>query len=95
MPVDDSNSKKTMKPVKKRFVAGAICPRCKEMDKLMMYKVDGIDVRECVACNFKDEMRFKPALRELETRVNITEEKISTETQVVKLILGGGTDKKE
>jgi uncharacterized metal-binding protein (TIGR02443 family) len=58
---------------KRRFVAGAVCPRCSEMDKLVVYSEDGKDYRECVACGYKDEMRFKPVARELETRVNVSE----------------------
>ncbi len=59
---------------KRRFVAGAVCPRCSEMDKLVVYSEDGKDFRECVACGYKDEMHFKPIARELDTRVNLTEE---------------------
>lgn len=59
---------------KRRFVAGAVCPRCSEMDKLVVYSEDGKDYRECVACGYKDEMRFKPVTRELGTRVNLTDE---------------------
>jgi uncharacterized metal-binding protein (TIGR02443 family) len=59
---------------KRRFVAGAVCPRCSEMDKLVVYSEDGKDYRECVACGYKDEMRFKPVTRELDTRVNLTDE---------------------
>jgi uncharacterized metal-binding protein (TIGR02443 family) len=59
---------------KRRFVAGAVCPRCSEMDKLVVYSEEGKDYRECVACGYKDEMRFKPVTRELDTRVNLTEE---------------------
>jgi uncharacterized protein len=70
---------------KRRFVAGAVCPRCSEMDKLVVYNEDGKDFRECVACGYKDEMRFKSAAKELETRVNQTEaEKNQIET--VKII---------
>lgn len=58
---------------KRRFVAGAVCPRCSELDKLVVYSEDGKDYRECIACGFKDEMRFKIKNRELETRVNQTE----------------------
>ncbi len=58
---------------KRRFIAGAVCPRCSEMDKLVVYSEAGKDYRECVACGYKDEMRFKPVARELETRVNVTE----------------------
>jgi uncharacterized protein len=70
---------------KRRFVAGAVCPRCSEMDKLVVYNEDGKDFRECIACGYKDEMRFKPVSRELETRVNQTEEE-KNKIETVKII---------
>ena len=70
---------------KRRFVAGAVCPRCSEMDKLVVYSEEGKDYRECVACGYKDEMRFKPQQRELDTRVNLTEEEKS-DVQVVTIL---------
>jgi uncharacterized metal-binding protein (TIGR02443 family) len=75
--------------IKKRFVAGAVCPRCGLMDKIVLYRVDDHEYRECVSCDFKDEMRFKPAVRELETRVNKSEQEKAEETQVVKFIAPG------
>lgn len=57
----------------KRFIAGAVCPRCAEMDKIMMFTDDqGEQVRECVACGFTDAMsdQEQPAAPEIETRVN-------------------------
>lgn len=68
---------------KRRFVAGAICPKCSAMDKIVVYNEDEKDYRECVACGYKDEMRFENQQRELETRVNTPEEKIAAETQVI------------
>ncbi len=59
---------------KRRFVAGAVCPKCSAMDTVVVYNENGKDFRECVACGFKDEMHFKPITKELETRVNQTEE---------------------
>lgn len=70
---------------KRRFVAGAVCPRCSEMDKIVVYNENGRDFRECVACGFKDEMHFKPVARELETRVNQSEDEKNT-VQTVKII---------
>jgi uncharacterized protein len=55
---------------KRRFMAGAVCPRCSQMDKIVVYNLDGKDFRECVACDFKEEMRLNLASGELETRVN-------------------------
>lgn len=69
----------------KRFIAGAVCPRCSEMDRLVMYKEAGKEFRECVSCDYKDEMRFKPQARELDTRVNLSEEVKKIETQVLTL----------
>ncbi|QSP95607.1 YheV family putative metal-binding protein [Marinobacter salinisoli] len=60
-------------PSPKRFIAGAVCPRCAEMDKITMHTTDDDDqVRECVACGFTDAVseQPKPEVAELETRVN-------------------------
>lgn len=71
---------------KRRFVAGAVCPRCSEMDKLVVFNEEGKDYRECVACGYKEEMRFKPVARELETRVNQTEEDKRDAVQVINIL---------
>ncbi len=68
---------------KRRFIAGAVCPRCAEMDKIVMYSQEGKDFRECVSCGFKEEMRFQKQVRELETRVNQTEEMKKSDVQVL------------
>ena len=50
----------------KRFIAGAVCPRCGLMDKLV---VDGNGgERECVSCGFR-EQKPTEAVDELRTRV--------------------------
>lgn len=67
----------------RRFIAGAVCPRCSEMDKIVVFNEDGKDYRECVACGYKDEMHFSPQVRELDTRVNQIEEEVKAETQVL------------
>ena len=58
------------KPVKRRFIAGAVCPRCSEMDKIVNYRQGGKNYRECVACGFKDEIRLQSSPHEVATRVN-------------------------
>lgn len=70
----------------RRFVAGAVCPRCSEMDKLVVYNESGKDYRECVACGYKEEMHFKSVTRELETRVNQTEEEKRDAIQVINIL---------
>ncbi|MBE03002.1 YheV family putative zinc ribbon protein [Marinobacter lutaoensis] len=58
-------------PSPKRFIAGAVCPRCAEMDKIVMFTDDNErQVRECVACGFTDALSEEPPVPELETRVN-------------------------
>ncbi len=57
-------------PTPKRFIAGAVCPRCAEMDKLVMYTdAQGAQVRECVRCGYSDKMT-EQGPEELVTRVN-------------------------
>ena len=52
----------------RRFIAGAVCPRCGEMDKLV---VDSdADSRECVHCGYGDERPGGAAAPELTTRVS-------------------------
>ncbi len=53
----------------KRFIAGAVCPRCAEMDKIVMYSNDDGQFRECVACGYTDKQGEVQAT-ELDTRVN-------------------------
>jgi uncharacterized metal-binding protein (TIGR02443 family) len=56
----------------KRFIAGAVCPRCGQMDCLRMYRDDEREYRECVRCDFEDTQRLDGTaeVKELETRVN-------------------------
>ena len=54
---------------RRRFIAGAVCPRCSAMDKIVV-NLD-TDTRECVACGFNEERpedRAQPG--ELPTRVS-------------------------
>ncbi len=70
-------------PQKRQFIAGAVCPRCSQMDKIVMYREGDKDFRECVSCGYKDEMRFQQQAKELDTRVNVTEEEKLSEIQVL------------
>ncbi|PKF56752.1 DNA-binding protein [Alteromonadales bacterium alter-6D02] len=38
---------------KKRFIAGAKCPKCHELDSLMLYKENDVEKIECVECGHK------------------------------------------
>lgn len=67
----------------KRFIAGAVCPRCKAIDKILAYRDEQHNYRECVACGFHDKLHIQPQFRELVTRVNTPEEVKQAETQVL------------
>ena len=75
----------TVTEKKRRFIAGAICPRCGELDRLVVFTRDGRDYRACVSCDFEEAMMFAPSARELKTRVN-QDERSEAETKPVKFI---------
>lgn len=76
-----------LKNTKRRFIAGAVCPRCSEMDTTVMYRLDGIEHRECVACDFAEKANFSAATKELPTRVNQAESFTAPgDVQVVKIL---------
>jgi len=54
----------------RRFIAGAVCPQCRETDKLMMYREGSRSFRECVRCGFKEQMLLGAASQEPGTRVS-------------------------
>lgn len=46
--------------MKRRFIAGAVCPECKQLDKIVMFDDEqGRRWQECVACSFR-EMLVEP-----------------------------------
>jgi len=55
----------------KRFVAGAVCPKCSEMDRTVIYTNDADEeVRECISCGFKQtsgEQAAEDQARQLES----------------------------
>ena len=56
------------KPSTRRFIAGAVCPRCSAMDKIAVDP--DADVRFCVSCGFREARPANPTARELATRVS-------------------------
>lgn len=57
--------------VQKRFIAGAICPRCATMDRVRTWEQNGIRYRDCVACDFFEQLPIEEQdAPELTTRVN-------------------------
>jgi uncharacterized metal-binding protein (TIGR02443 family) len=38
----------------RRFIAGAVCPQCQAIDRLIVEDVDGERRQRCVACGFSE-----------------------------------------
>lgn len=57
---------------KKRFIAGAVCPACQEIDGIRMWEVDGVPHRDCVHCGYSDTLNAdgNSIPSEVPTRVN-------------------------
>jgi uncharacterized metal-binding protein (TIGR02443 family) len=53
---------------RRRFIAGAVCPRCAKMDTIVV-DMDA-DLRECVDCGFQEARPQAPSSSELPTRVS-------------------------
>ena len=73
----------------RRFIAGAVCPRCGKMDKLV---VDSdTEQRECVSCGFADA-RPSETPAEIKTRVNQPVRRVDTAAEPVKLVQPSPSD---
>ena len=44
----------TRKPKSSRFIAGAVCPKCNEVDRIVVKEEDR-SYRLCVSCGFTDD----------------------------------------
>lgn len=85
---------------RRRFIAGAVCPRCSLMDKIVV-NLD-TDQRECVACGFSEQRpsQERPSQArpgpdspgELATRVSrAAARRVETPAEAVKLLDPGST----
>lgn len=71
----------------KRFIAGAVCPKCAEMDRLVSYSNEEGTFKECVVCGFIEKQLVQVETSELDTRVNHgLESEAGDDVQVVQLI---------
>jgi uncharacterized metal-binding protein (TIGR02443 family) len=83
--------------LKRRFIAGVVCPRCSGMDKIVMYDTEeGQRFRECVSCGFKEPFgnADEHSPDEVKTRVNqprVGEKTLAheVEVQAVKFVDAG------
>ncbi|MEE4280088.1 MAG: YheV family putative metal-binding protein [Halieaceae bacterium] len=75
---------------RRRFIAGAVCPRCSAMDRIVV-DLD-TDRRECVACGFSDERPMGP-VEEVRTRVNRpAARRVETRAEPVRLLDPGSSE---
>lgn len=44
-----------MSKVKKRFVAGATCPKCKTKDSIVLFKENNVETIECIECDYREQ----------------------------------------
>ncbi|WP_144211168.1 YheV family putative zinc ribbon protein [Shewanella donghaensis] len=44
-----------MAKIKKRFVAGAKCPKCSTQDSIVLFKENGIETVECIDCDYQEQ----------------------------------------
>ncbi|ABM01198.1 MULTISPECIES: YheV family putative zinc ribbon protein [Shewanella] len=40
---------------RKRFVAGAKCPKCGASDSIVLFKDHGVETVECVECDYREQ----------------------------------------
>ena len=67
-----TNTETTEQPIKKQFIAGAVCPACEAMDTIRMWKIGDVPHRDCVRCGFADKLNAdgNSVPLELPTRVS-------------------------
>ncbi|MCW8884024.1 MAG: YheV family putative metal-binding protein [Motiliproteus sp.] len=82
----------------KRFIAGAVCPRCGAMDRLRTWRDEEREYRECIDCGYEDAMRLDGSAEpeELDTRVNqpVEQKLASSDEQVIQFVANPATKKK-
>jgi len=91
--------------IKKRFIAGVVCPKCGEMDKIRMYRdEDDTELRDCVACGFTETYTQhkeakaateEPLYEELTTRVTPVGKVLLDDEEVPLKIMNPGLSRKD
>lgn len=39
---------------KRRFIAGAVCPKCQSLDSIMLYMENNVEKISCVKCDYTE-----------------------------------------
>ncbi len=73
-------------PTKRRFIAGAVCPKCKQIDKtIVVERAKDRKTRQCISCGFDEPAPSISFSQELPTR--LTASKIDEQVQPISLKL--------
>ena len=70
----------------KRFIAGAVCPKCAAQDKVVAYRKQEIDYRECVSCGFIDQLKLGVSAPPPDTRISKAERRDAASIDAIKII---------
>jgi len=52
--IDNTESSESAQIIK-RFIAGALCPQCQCLDKIVVYSLNEVKMAECVSCGFQQQ----------------------------------------
>ncbi len=76
--------------MKKRFIAGVVCPKCGTQDSIMAAEdtEQKVLLRECVECGFTDKMStVVNTPKEMQTRVTVNDVvELHEPVQIIKII---------
>lgn len=76
----------------KRFIAGAVCPSCNQMDTVVVYRDGDEQMRECVRCGFCEGVAWdRPPAAGLPTRVDRTA--AGEDVEIVRILVPGSDRK--
>ena len=79
--MSNSGSEPKQRP---RFVAGAVCPNCQEMDRMV---IDGsTDERRCIACGFVEARPDAGATMPATRVTRAAARRVDTEAEAVRLL---------
>ncbi|MEO9944775.1 MAG: YheV family putative zinc ribbon protein [Paraglaciecola sp.] len=56
---------------KKRFVAGATCPKCRALDTIMLYFENNVEKLECVQCGYSESQTEKSVTQATRTSESV------------------------
>ncbi|EED36851.1 conserved hypothetical protein [Luminiphilus syltensis NOR5-1B] len=78
----------------RRFIAGAVCPRCAAMDRIVV-SADG-ETRSCIDCGFEDGRPQDAAPNAVPTRVTrAASRRTETQAEPIRMLVEGGPKPKK